>query len=374
MDMVNLKHWSAIRREISTIKSAVISLSTKGNKIEMNTEHTSGARDAIVVTSIFEPSKAIRDLEMLSIKSRCRFVVAGDKKTPSTYENINCDYLSVQRQIDLYPNLAKALPFNHYVRKNVGYIHAIRNGAQRIIETDDDNFPKNKFLDRIEDHVSAELISGDQWINVYDLYADGEQIWPRGYPLERIQEPSTLIRAPKTRVYAPIQQGLADANPDVDAIYRMVGKLPFNFIERDDVALAAGCWCPFNSQVTTWFKEAFPLLYLPSTCTFRMTDIWRSFVAQRILWENGATLLFHNATAHQERNDHSLHKDFLDEVPGYINNQRIIDALSALDLSEGWENSGSNLIKCYRALIGIGVIHLDEMQLVEQWVREIENV
>jgi hypothetical protein len=30
-----------------------------------------------------------------------------------------------------------------------------------------------------------------------------------------------------------------------------------------------------------------PLLYLPSHCCFRMTDIWRSFIAQRCLWELG---------------------------------------------------------------------------------------
>ena len=54
----------------------------------------------------------------------------------------------------------------------------------------------------------------------------------------------------------------------------------------------------------------YPLLYLPAYCSFRMTDIWRSFVAQRIAWENGWRLLFHGPTMEQERNVHDLMKDF----------------------------------------------------------------
>ena len=92
-----------------------------------------------------------------------------------------------------------------------------------------------------------------------------------------------------------------------------------------------GAWCPFNSQNTTFFRKVFPLLYLPAHCSFRMTDIWRSFVAQRILHHLGHPVLFHEATVWQERNDHCLHRDFLDEVPGYQNNHAIREALIRLD-------------------------------------------
>jgi hypothetical protein len=75
---------------------------------------------------------------------------------------------------------------------------------------------------------------------------------------------------------------LADENPDVDAIYRLTLPLPIIFNKANNVALGNNSFCPFYSQNRTWFKEAFPLLYLSSHCSFRMTDIWRSFVAQRI--------------------------------------------------------------------------------------------
>ena len=61
-----------------------------------------------------------------------------------------------------------------------------------------------------------------------------------------------------------------------------------------------------------------------------MTDIWRSFVAQRIAWANNWSILFHEPTVWQERNDHSLMRDFKDEVPGYLHNRRIGEVLDRL--------------------------------------------
>ena len=58
--------------------------------------------------------------------------------------------------------IANLLPKNHYTRKNLGYLYAIKNGADAIIDTDDDNFPdpiewrkllKSDFL--IKEHTSS---------------------------------------------------------------------------------------------------------------------------------------------------------------------------------------------------------------------------
>ncbi|MHC4265647.1 MAG: STELLO glycosyltransferase family protein, partial [Planctomycetota bacterium] len=68
----------------------------------------------------------------------------------------------------------------------------------------------------------------------------------------------------------------ADDNPDVDAVYRLTQRLPLTFRKDRRLALGNGSKCPFNSQNTTWFPDAYPLLYLPAYCSFRMTDIWRS--------------------------------------------------------------------------------------------------
>lgn len=298
-------------------------------------------------------------------------IVVGDRKTPDVYSARPCEYLSINRQRSL-SELASFLPVDHYARKNIGYLYALKSGFERIVETDDDNIPRDNFLSRHSPVVMAQSLASPGWSNVY-RYFSNSPIWPRGYPLEYLTSHGRLEPLPAREVYAPIQQGLADDNPDVDSVYRMTGALPVTFEKRDDIALGKGVWCPFNSQNTTWFKDAFPLLYLPSYCSFRMTDIWRSFVAQRILWECDASLLFHNATVWQERNAHDLLKDFRDEIPGYLNNDRIKSALEGVSLLSGWGNAGENLVRCYTALIQLGVIESRELPLVRSWLKEVEN-
>ena len=155
-------------------------------------------------------------------------------------------------------------------------------------------------------------------------------------------------------VWCPIQQGLVDGDPDVDAIYRLVLDLPFQFTAGPSVALGPGAWCPFNSQNTSWWPEAYPLMYLPAYCSFRMTDIWRSFVAQRIAWENGWSVLFHEATVRQRRNPHDLLRDFRDEVPGYLANREICAALQALELEPGGLRVAANMRRSYELSVAHG--------------------
>src|SRR5437868_14017790 len=92
----------------------------------------------IVITSIFRPTEAI---EAFSKLKDYHLVVVGDKKTPPDWQHDNCTYLNVDDQIDLSSSLATVIPFNHYGRKMIGYVYAMREGADIIIDTDDDNIP-----------------------------------------------------------------------------------------------------------------------------------------------------------------------------------------------------------------------------------------
>ncbi len=87
-----------------------------------------------------------------------------------------------------------------------------------------------------------------------------------------------------------------------------------------------------------------------------MTDIWRSFVAQRIAGENAWPILFLGPTVWQERNVHSLMGDFADEVPGYLHNRRIGDTLAALTIRPGVTALADNVRICYEALISLGIV------------------
>jgi len=327
---------------------------------------------ALVVTSISAPNDALRRLAEVSLERSWRFYLIGDERSPRDFALRGCEFYSLERQRGAGLGFAETCPVRHYARKNIGYLLALREGAEVIVETDDDNMPLADFARDRRRVAMAPRVEKAGWLNVYRYYSD-LAIWPRGLPLDAVQRAAPAL-GEALEVDCPIQQGLADDNPDVDAVYRLLLPLPVQFRRGIQVALGAGSWCPFNSQNTTWFRDAFPLLYLPAYCSFRMTDIWRSLVAQRIAWEYGWSVLFHDASVRQDRNEHDLMKDFADEVPGYLQNRRIAGLLEGLSLSGAREAMGENLRICYEALAGEGIVGRQELALLGAWLQDLKEM
>lgn len=323
---------------------------------------------AMVITTINSPNQALLQIAEGCRQHNVRMIVIGDSKSPPDFHIPGVEYYDLEAQRNSGLGYAKICPEKHYARKNIGYLLAYRNMAEVIVETDDDNLPQSGFWDDRQRQQNVEAIEGRGWVNVYRYFTD-TLIWPRGLPLTEINRDRSPI-SDATVCDCPIQQGLADVNPDVDAIFRLTYKLPVSFSERTPLALAPGRWCSFNSQNTTWFRDAFPLMYLPAHCSFRMTDIWRSFVAQRIAWEMDWSLLFHNATMWQDRNEHDLMRDFADEIPGYLNNAIIVNALEELALRKGASAISHNLRICYDKLCQMGVVGHEEIALLDAWIED----
>jgi len=300
-----------------------------------------------------------------------QFIAIGDESSPEGFDLVGCRFYSLKEQRKLGFKYAELCPTRHYARKNIGYLVAMQSGASLIIETDDDNIPYEEFWAPRIRNQSVRAITDGGWINIYRYFSE-LQIWPRGLPLDNINNPVPAFEdLPIKDVDSPIQQGLSDTDPDVDALYRLILPLPLSFRKDRRVALKSGSWSPFNSQNTTWWQEAFPLLYLPAYCSFRMTDIWRSFVAQRIAWVNGWSVLFHEPTGQQERNEHDLMRDFQDELPGYLHNKRICEALGKLPLRSGVEHLSDNLRTCYEQLVRMDLIDERELTLVDAWIDDL---
>lgn len=325
----------------------------------------------IVVTTINPPTEAIESISRLA-SAGWSIVVVGDRKTPPDWAAPNIDYISVDDQATMFGNLADIVPYNHYCRKNLGYLYAISCGAECILETDDDNIPYDNFGQGINERISVRMIEGAEWINVYK-YFTSEHIWPRGLPLDEIAS----IGCPSGQAVEsnfPIQQYLADLDPDVDAVYRLVLNKEVIFDRNPAVGLEKGCWVPFNSQNTLFYKEAFPLLYLPCHVSFRMTDIWRSFVAQQALWVFDHRVAFLSSTAKQIRNQHDLMRDFGDEIPGYINNKRIVRLLSGRAETLSPTMGMANVARClWEALHGDGIIPDVEMTILDGWLSALAS-
>jgi hypothetical protein len=328
---------------------------------------------SLVITSISAPNQVLHACAAGCGSHGMDFILIGDTGSPADFSLGGCDYWSIARQRSLSFALAGLLPERSYARKNLGYLLAMERGAEIIIETDDDNWPLEPFWAERVPRCASRQYTNAGWVNVYRHFTDA-LIWPRGFPLEQIKAPQPAAEGSSAGDhYCPIQQGLVNGNPDVDAIYRLTQPLPHDFRETDSLSLGSGCWSPFNSQNTTWFRDAFPLLYLPSGCSFRMTDIWRSFVAMRICWANEWGVLFHAPTVKQERNQHDLLADFSAELAGYLGVRAICHELSRLAISPGRANIPENLLRCYRLLEKLGVMQTGETGLLAAWIKDVEN-
>lgn len=323
-------------------------------------------KKTIVITSIFKPTEAVL---LFSRLKDYQLIVVGDKKSPENWECDHVDYISVDAQEAMEYELAKILPYNHYCRKMLGYLKAIENGAEYIVDTDDDNIPKDGW--NFPDFEGKfETIPGEKgFVNVYQLYTS-KKIWPRGLPLHLINKDFELEQILENQFSkVGIWQGLADEDPDVDAIYRLTDDTPCYFNERNPVVLQEGTISPFNTQNTIIRKELFVLMYLPTYVTFRFTDILRGLVAQPIMWLYGYQLGFTNATVVQKRNPHDYMKDFVSEIPMYEHCEKVIDIVTLAISST--QTISENLSAAYNALYLAGIVCDKELVTLNAWIKDI---
>lgn len=322
---------------------------------------------AIVITSIYPPTEAV---EKFSAMSDYDLVVVGDEKTPANWHCKNTRFIAVDHPESNQFALNSVLPFNHYGRKMLGYLFSIQAGAQAIVDTDDDNIPGDDWSFPAF-YGSFDLVENEGFVNIYQLFTD-DHIWPRGLPLNMINSREPIIIRKKTAVKIGIWQGLADEDPDVDAIYRLTNNKPCYFRKREPVLLSNKTIVPFNSQNTIVRKELFALLYLPAYVTFRFTDILRGLVAQPIMWLYGYHLGFVEATVIQKRNPHDFYKDFISEIPMYQHVEAVIEIVKGAISAD--KNISENLYNAYRALKDQNIVEERELVALCAWLKDLEDL
>ena len=323
----------------------------------------------IVITTINKPTEAVIKFAALN---DYKLIVVGDRKTPPGWQVQNVEYLAVDDERCNKYQLNEILPFNHYSRKMLGYLHAIAAGAENIIDTDDDNIPKVDWqfppYNGIQDTTDEDM----GFINVYQYYTS-QKIWPRGLPLRLINTNFNFNKkVKKTTASVGIWQGLADEDPDVDAIYRLTDNRLCIFEEKGPLVLAKGTLSPFNTQNTIICKELFPLMYLPTYVTFRFTDILRGLIAQPIMWQNQYQLGFINATVIQKRNVHDFYQDFISEIPMYEFTDKVMEITNA-SIKTG-ESIADSLVSVYEGLLKNSIVKKEEIKTLEAWLKDIEKL
>ena len=357
-----------------------------------------------VSTTIFEPTEAVRRLTHLP--GWCLVVVA-DKRSPESYEtgwvaggngegNDRVVYLTTELQEAMRNEFVSSIPWNHFGRKNVGYLYAMKKGASVIWDYDDDNMLKywikdaatsnSMSIDNIIDEINrSEKITVSQPtspnLNVYNPYpvlgAPTLPSWPRGLPLEVIKKPeysnNTLLETEMNAKSIGVLQSLADYQPDVDAIYRITQPVPFWFQrskESRHLMIPEGTLTPYNAQATLHFKPAFFALFLPMTVHSRVSDIWRSYFAQRLFWDADIRFGFMpRPIVVQDRNLHSNLGDLNAEQHLYMRSSKLVDFLNE------WFGMGDTLVErmeeLYIALYEHDYIELDDVYSLQLWLKNL---
>lgn len=322
----------------------------------------------VVITSIHYPTQAVKKFSQFE---DWQVVVVADLKTPQDWHLENTKILTVDEQKSLPLETVKWLPWNHYARKNLGYLYAMMHGAELIYETDDDNLPYDHWETHftIDATIDAErYVNPGKYINAYRHFSDAH-VWPRGFPLSEVLNQQQSDRSPQsisvTRAQAPVIQGLADLEPDVDAIYRLTIGQQIQFSANTPLFIGSGSYCPFNSQNTLWYPEAFPYLFLPAFVPSRVTDIWRSYIAQRFLHLAEQGVLFCNASVYQERNYHNLMRDFAEEIDLYTKTEQLVNAL------DSYQDDVAGIM---HYLAQQGLFTSEDVALFDAWLRDLDRL
>ena len=331
----------------------------------------------LVITSINKPNQAIKNFEKLCKKNNTDFIFVADKKTPKFKYGDDLKFLSLKDQKSLSFKICKKIPINSYSRKNIGYLYSILRGAKKIYETDDDNYPKKNFFSQSIENLKHYRIKENGFINIYKYFLNKKiDIWPRGLPLSKIKTSKKLfIELKKQSEKFSIIQRLCDENPDVDAIYRLINeKIDIKFDKNKSFYANNKSYIPFNSQNTIWHQEAFPLMYLPTYCTMRATDIWRSYIATHIMNKLNMKILFTSSTVYQKRNIHNLYNDFKLEIPVYRDVENLIKELNTVKIYKTKDYMLINLFNCYKKLIDKKFFDKKELTLIKLWCDDMSKI
>ena len=323
-------------------------------------------KNYIVLTSINPVTPSVEAFRRLR---KGQVILVGDRKSRPVSNSPGLVSLDIQAQEKEGFRIFGKLPFNHYSRKNIGYLRAMREGAELIYETDDDNAPLDGW-DWPGFGSGSELYSESGLVNVFRWFSS-DHCWPRGFPLERVNDPVTWGEKRNHQANIGVWQGMVDGSPDVDAIFRLTVSESPKFHSREPFHLAEGVFSPFNSQNTFWSKQAFPLMYLPAFVSFRFTDILRGYVAQRIMWDYGLRLGFLPPNVFQERNEHDLMADFRDEISVYTGIEKLIRILRECDVETPIT---AGLFSIYKTLHREGLVVRDELDLLELWCADVNEV
>lgn len=254
-------------------------------------------------------------------------IVIGDRKTDDTAvvnfltEHVpNHAYYGVDYQRHLGWECAALIPENCIQRRSIGFLEALKWGAEIIVTIDDDNLPMEYMY--FEHHRNALVcpFDGLQATSTTGWLDSGQLLVPkapqRGVPYPRIAEPvfESVVGA-----QVGVCAGMCLGDPDIGAVERITNGpivhgisevLRHGFVVDPRTATTV-----FNSQNTAFRRELVPTMMM-LTAVGRYDDIFAGLVCQRVMADLGLCVRHGKPAIWQQRNPHDLNNDLVAEIEG----------------------------------------------------------
>lgn len=283
---------------------------------------------AIVTTTIYSVSEATK--KFATFKDWHLYIV-GDTKTPHeeyinfSKNNDNVSYLSPEYQEKSFKEISDLIGWKSIQRRNIGFLQALKDGADIIASVDDDNIPL--------DNWGKNLMIGKP-TNVYYYETDDiafdpvgvtnyKNLWHRGFPIQNLHQRNNKYKITRKTIIPDIQADFWNGDPDIDAVCRLEHK-PMCFFDNKYFPLATNTFSPFNSQNTFFSREAMKKYFvIPYPGVGRMDDIWSSYYIESLNFN----VVYNEATVFQDRNIQDLTKNLTMEYIGYEKTKELLESL-----------------------------------------------
>lgn len=267
------------------------------------------------------------------------FFIVGDRRTPDDdvvvflQENVpNHVYYGIDAQYKLGYKCARLIPENCIQRRSIGFLEALKWGADVVVSIDDDNIPLNElYFHAFQSRLNHRNWSGLQASSESGWFDVGQLLQPRaehrGFPHTQRAQP---VFEPIVDAQIGVAAGICLGDPDIGAVERIANGPTVHGVSE---VLRAGIvvdprqtWTVFNSQNTAVIRDLVPAWFMLPHCG-RYDDIFASLVVQHIMAAKGYCVHFGAPFVWQQRNQHDLGKDLLDEIYGMVHILQISEAL-----------------------------------------------
>lgn len=327
----------------------------------------------IVTTTIYDSP----ELAKYAVMAGWEFIIVGDLKTPKI--NLpGAEILTVEDQKKLPYNICKDFPWNHVQRRNIGYIHALANGADIIATVDNDNFPlENWDFPLLNKTVNLKVVENRDFFDILRYVTRGI-LWQRGTLYEDINKEEKYDFKEK-EVKIGVQANLWLGEPDVDGVCRLTRQMELGkkMIAKFNKPLGVekNVFAPYDSQNTAFLREFIVSALLPYGGYFdRNDDIWSSYLTERLLWETDYHVAFGAPTVNQERNPRDparTWKEIEREIDFSAKLRKLLEFLRETTFRS--KNMTENFVYLSEKIEKQDFVPQEYAELWRKWVKDIEK-